>query len=67
MINFKTQCIGFYYRFILVAAIAYSSNHYMTFVKRANNIWELHNDLEKQTKRVYQQKITPHILMYIQE
>ena len=39
----------------------------MTFIKRANNIWELHNDLEKQTKRVYQQKVTPHILMYIQE
>jgi len=39
----------------------------MTFVKRANNIWELHNDLEKQTKRVSQQKVTPHILMYIQE
>lgn len=39
----------------------------MTYIRRANNVWEIHNDLEVNTKRVYQQKITPHVLMYIKE
>jgi ubiquitin C-terminal hydrolase len=40
--------------------------HYIAYI-RSKNEWELHDDLQKKTRKVSEQKyITPHILVYIQ-
>ncbi|KAE9522762.1 hypothetical protein AGLY_016871 [Aphis glycines] len=43
--------------YVLVAAITHNSDHYVTYTKRMNNIWEIHNDLEKDVKRVNRQTL----------
>ncbi|KAF0741434.1 DUF659 domain-containing protein, partial [Aphis craccivora] len=55
--------------YILYGAVGYSANHYVAYIRRSNNKWEMHNDLLKKItviKNIDKLEICPHLLVYIQ-
>lgn len=43
-------------------------DHYISYIRRIDGIWEFHNDLQKKIKRFVstgEKKVNPHCLVYI--
>lgn len=59
----------FIFSYVLYGAVSYTAGHYVAFVRRSNNKWEMHNDLLTKIsviQYVDTLKLCPHNLIYIQ-
>jgi ubiquitin C-terminal hydrolase len=60
---------NWFFSYTFYGAVGYSGNHYVAYIRRSNNKWEMHNDLFKKItviKNFDKLEICPHLLVYIQ-
>ena len=67
-IQLSNNHIYIFFSYIFYGAVAFSSGHYVAYIRRSENKWELHNDVLKKIMKFSSTKekyITPHLLVYI--
>lgn len=60
--------ITVFYRYIFYGLVAYGMDHYVSYIRRNDGLWEIHNDLQKKIKKFTDagnKRVNPHCLVYI--